>query len=204
MARACRARRVERRLGLHLNAFLSARYLIDRLRFPAERADELRALRQRLERQRRTGNGSEEQRALAERLRELREALSRALGNVRACSGCAAGHPEPFGHWPGGHCCGGRVDEIFSDDDLAALALAGTTPGRLTACGAELAGCTFRGPRGCSLSVRDRPNLCVRYLCRELETELAARGDAWREIASLRAELSRTYSRFISLRAEAE
>lgn len=180
-------------------ALISARHLVDRLRHPAARADQLRALRLRLERQRSATDASHEERALAGELRELRERLSRAVGSVRSCSGCAVGHPEPFGHWAGGHCCGGRTEEIFSDAELAALALAGTTPGRLSPPRAEVAGCVFRGPSGCSLPVRDRPNVCVSHLCRELLAELAEREDR-REIAALKAELVRSFERFARLR----
>ena len=38
-------------------------------------------------------------------------------------------------------------------------------------------GGAFRGPEGCSLGAEDRPNLCVRFACRELEAELRASGD---------------------------
>lgn len=183
-----------------MNALISVRHLVDRLRHPAARAEQLRELRLRLERQRReAADASDEERALAEQLIELRERLSRAVGSVRSCSRCAAGHPEPFGHWAGGHCCGGRTEEIFSDHELAALALAGTTPGRLTPPRAELAGCVFRGPSGCSLPVRDRPIVCVSHLCRELMAELSERGDQ-REIATRKAELVGSLARFNALR----
>ncbi|MBK9001854.1 MAG: hypothetical protein IPM35_39530 [Myxococcales bacterium] len=178
-------------------ALISARHLVDRLRHPAARADQLRELRLRLERQR--VDASDEERALAAELLELRERLSRAVGSVRSCSGCAVGHPEPFGRWAGGHCCGGDTREIFSDAELASLALAGTTPGSLTPPRAELAGCVFRGPSGCSLPVRDRPNVCVSHICRELQTELAEREDR-RDIAALKAELVRAFERFARLR----
>ncbi len=189
-------------LAVSLTVLISARHLVDRLRQPRARADQLRALRERLECARRVGATSDGERVLGEELRRLRERLDAALGAVRSCSACAAGHPEPFGHWPGGHCCGGRTEEIFTDDELAALAHAGTTPGRLTPPRAELAGCIFRGPSGCSLAVRDRPNLCVRFLCRELEAELRERGDR-REISALQAELGRGFARLAGLRAEA-
>ncbi|MCE7892232.1 MAG: hypothetical protein DYH12_21440, partial [Sorangiineae bacterium PRO1] len=61
-------------------ALISARHLVDRLRHPAARADQLRELRLRLERQRSAPDASREERALAEELRELRERLTRAVG----------------------------------------------------------------------------------------------------------------------------
>ena len=39
---------------------------------------------------------------------------------------CAKGHPEPAGHWRGGHCCSGHTLDIWSQDECAALKLAGT------------------------------------------------------------------------------
>jgi len=185
-----------------LTVLISTRHLVDRLRQPRARADQLRALRERLQRARDASPTTDEEVALARQLRELRERLDQAVGAVRSCSGCAVGHPEPFGHWQGGHCCGGRTEDLFTDDELAALALAGTTPGRLTPPRSELAGCVFRGPTGCSLAVRDRPNLCVRFLCRELEGELTVRGDR-REIAAIQAELAGCFARFAALRADA-
>lgn len=185
-----------------MTVLISTRHLVDRLRQPRARADQLRALRERLQRAGDASPTTDEEVALARQLRELRERLDQAVGAVRSCSGCAAGHPEPFGHWQGGHCCGGRTEDLFTDDELAALALAGTTPGRLTPPRSELAGCVFRGPTGCSLAVRDRPNLCVRFLCRELEGELTVRGDR-REIAAIQAELAGCFARFAALRADA-
>lgn len=122
---------------------------------------------------------------------------------MRSCSSCAVGYPEPFGHWDGGHCCGGNSENLFTNDELAALKLAGTTAGKLSPPHSDLAGCVFRGPTGCSLSVDDRPNICVRYLCRTLERELLARGDK-PEIVALAQELKETFEEFVKLRVASE
>ncbi len=155
---------------------LAARHLIDRLRQPRSRADEVLAVRRRLAAQPGPSEATEAQLALATELRRLREELSSALADVSSCSRCARGHTLPHGRWNGGQCCGGSTEEIFTDDELAALRLSGTTPARLQPPRGDHAGCAFRGPEGCSLAVSDRPNLCVRYLCRELEGELRERG----------------------------
>jgi hypothetical protein len=141
--------------------------------------------------------------ALALELRRLKRELSQALVAVRSCSSCAVGYPEPFGHWDGGHCCGGNSENLFTEDELAALKLAGTTPGKLSPPSSDLAGCVFRGPTGCSLSVDDRPSICVRYLCRTLERELLARGDK-PEIVALARQLKETLDEFVRLRVAAD
>jgi hypothetical protein len=179
---------------------LAARHLVDRLRHPRSRADDLLALRRRFA----AAPGPEavppaELEAARELLR-LREALSAALAGVASCSGCAKNHPLPHGRWAGGHCCGGRTDGVFTDDEVAALRLAGTTPAALQAPAGDHAGCAFRGPEGCSLAPAHRPSLCVRYVCRELDGELAERGDR-SSIKALAAELGRAQDRFARLRA---
>lgn len=179
---------------------LPVQHLLDRLRHPRSRADELRTLRGRLMRQPDDAQATAGEVALARALRAKKEALSRALGEVRACSGCARRHPLPHGRWDGGHCCGGRTDGVFTDDELAALRLSGTSPARLRAPEGDHAGCVFRGPRGCSLEVADRPAICVRYVCRELEDELRARGDAG-ELKRAAAEIGALQERFSRLRA---
>jgi len=140
-----------------------------------------------------------EQRSAASELRGLRARLSAELAEVRSCGGCARGHPLPNGRWDGGHCCGGKTAEIFSDDELWALHLGGTMPEDLRAPSSDHAGCAFRGPTGCSLPPVDRPTLCVRYVCRELERELAARGDGAR-IRFLAGELGRIFRGLTALR----
>ena len=179
---------------------IAAQHLVDRLRHPRSRADEVFAVRRRLVVQPAPSQVSEEERTLAHELRRLRDELTEALGLVRACAGCARGRSLPHGRWRGGHCCGGRTAEIFTDDELGALRLSGTTPARLAAPRSEHAGCAFRGPEGCSLDVADRPNLCVRYICRELEAELTQRADV-AHVKRLAQELGRTFERFARLRA---
>jgi hypothetical protein len=134
-------------------------------------------------------------RALAIELRRLREELTSALAGVQACGGCARGRSLPHGRWRGGHCCGAPTDAIFTDDELAALRLSGTTPARLSPPRSDHAGCAFRGPEGCSLDAGDRPNLCVRFICRELEGELATRADVAR-LKEVARDLATTFARF--------
>lgn len=139
---------------------------------------------------------SDETRALAAELRELRPLVLAAFEGVRACAGCGHGHSLPHGRWDGGFCCGGRTDGVFDDDEVAALALAGTRPRDLRLPAGDHAGCAFRGPEGCSLDARDRPNLCVRFVCRELEGELREDGE-WARVRALTRRLETTFARFV-------
>jgi hypothetical protein len=177
---------------------LAARHLVDRLRHPRSRADEVLSVRCRLLAQPAPSAASETELALARELRRLREELTRAVGVVHACAGCARGRTLPHGRWDGGHCCGTRTADVFTDDELAALRLSGTTPARLRPPRSDHAGCAFRGPEGCSLDVADRPNLCVRFICRELDGELAER-DEFSVVKKLARELGMTFARFSSL-----
>lgn len=179
---------------------ISPRQLWDRLRHPRSRADELVALRARFRAQPSRFEVSAEAVAIARRLRELRRALSEALGHVDACHGCAQGHPQPQGRWEGGHCCGGRTLTIWSQEECAALKLAGTDAAALEPPRGDHAGCAFRGERGCSLAAEDRPSLCVRYVCGELRGELQGRED-WAQIAKLASELACEQRRFTAAMA---
>ena len=179
---------------------LPAHRLVDRLRHPRSRADELTALRRRFAEVDRAA-ASDDERAVAAQLRELRLQLSRALAGTTSCSSCARGYPLPHGRWDGGHCCGGRTEELFSEDEVAALALGGTRVSSLRAPTGDHAGCAFRGSEGCSLEVADRPNLCVRYVCRGLETELRGSG-RWDEVRVVARRLRETFARFVALREE--
>lgn len=133
--------------------------------------------------------------ALAEELRHLRRKMAEALHEVRACRGCAAGHPHPEGRWAGGHCCGGQTLRIFSAPEVAALKLGGTEPADWTPPHDDHAGCAFRGPTGCSLAPEDRPSICLRYICLELRAELLAR-EGGREVLAVAAKLRDTMERF--------
>jgi hypothetical protein len=164
------------------------------------------AVRRRLAAQPGPSEVSAEELALARELGRLRAELLAALGRsgARACSGCARGRSLPHGRWEGGHCCGGRTEDLFTDDELGALRLSGTTPGRLALPPpSDHAGCAFRGPEGCSLDVADRPNLCVRFVCRELDAEVSATPEAKATKALARA-LGDTFARFAALRSARE
>jgi hypothetical protein len=137
---------------------------------------------------------------IAAELLRLRRALTEALAGVEACGGCARGHPLPHGRWHGGHCCGTRTELVFTEDEVGALRLSGTTPARLLPPEGDHAGCAFRGPEGCSLDPADRPNICVRFICRELEEELDERGDR-RAVKAIAASLGDAFERFRRLRA---
>lgn len=181
--------------------------LFDRMRQPRSRADEVADVRTRLvtakREHARSGTAVEREatRALARELADRRRELANAVGAVRSCSGCARGRPLPQGRWDGGQCCSARTTEVFTDDEVAALALAGTTPSRLVAPSGDHAGCAFRGEKGCSLDVVDRPTLCVRYICRELEGELAKRGDL-PAIKRIARELGAAFTKLASQRVE--
>jgi hypothetical protein len=181
-----------------MSMLIAARHLVDRMRHPRTRADEVRDVRRRLV----ASDATDEEVELARELARLRVAMIEAIGSVSSCSGCARGRSLPHGRWDGGHCCGGRTEDIFTDDELAALRLAGTTPARLTLPPpSDHAGCAFRGPEGCSLAVVDRPSLCVRFLCRELEAELSSSSE-WPRVKKLRRALGETFTRFANLRAQ--
>lgn len=130
---------------------------------------------------------------LAVQLREQREALSTALGELQSCKTCV--RPRSTA-WPGGHCCNGSTARLFTNDELVALRVAGTTAPNLSPPRLSLTmGCAFRTRSGCSLHPAHRPNLCVRYTCRELEAELAERG-ALAQIAVLQRLLRATFDEF--------
>jgi hypothetical protein len=152
-------------------------WLWDRLRLPRDRARELTALRRRLSAARRR-RLDRDQRRRARELRGLREALLRVTGEAGACGQCARDRPPPHGRWPGGFCCGGQTEVLFTEAELVALAAAGTRPRqlRVPAAGGTLAGCVFRGPAGCSLPARHRPSICVEYVCIDLARDLHGRG----------------------------
>src|SRR5579872_3600649 len=122
---------------------IAARHLVDRMRHQRSRADEVREVRLRLAAQPGAGGVSAEERDAAREMRRLREALSAAIGSVTSCHGCARGHPEPHGHFAGGHCCGLNTLDLWNDDEAAALRLSGTTPGRLSPPLGDHAGCAF-------------------------------------------------------------
>jgi hypothetical protein len=179
---------------------IAAQHLVDRWRFGRSRADEVTGVRRRLAAAPGPREASEEEMAVAADLRRLRLALVEALAGVTSCGGCARGHPLPHGRWSGGHCCGTRTELVFTDDEVGALRLSGTTPARLVAPAGDQAGCAFRGPTGCSLAVSDRPNICVRFICRELDEELRERGDV-RAVKAIAAELGKAFERWRRLRA---
>jgi hypothetical protein len=83
---------------------------------------------------------------------------------------------------------------------VAALALGGTKARDLRGPAGDHAGCAFRGPEGCSLDPRDRPNLCVRFACRELEAELRRRGQ-WERTRAMTRRLEETFRRFVAARS---
>jgi hypothetical protein len=176
--------------------FVSVKYVFDRLSGPRTRADELYDVRRRLVEQAGPGVASRAEEQLALELRLLREKLGARLGPVEACARCA--RPRSAS-WPGGDCCSGHTRDLFTDPELAALKLAGTTPAKLRAPRTRHAGCAFRGPKGCSLEAAHRPCLCVRYTCRELGRELGRRDDG-PVSARLLEELRAGFERFVELR----
>jgi hypothetical protein len=177
---------------------ISVMYVLDRLSGPRTRADELRDVRRRLVGAAGPGVAIREEKRLALELRRLRERLGARLGPVEACARCS--RPRSAS-WPGGDCCSGHTPDLFTDHELAALGLAGTTPAHLRAPRAPHAGCAFRGPRGCSLEAAHRPCQCARYMCRALGRELDRRGDGLAS-ARLQEELRAGFERFVELRTE--
>ncbi len=172
--------------------------LLRRWRHPPARAREVGEVRARIAAASRAPV-TDEMRALALELRALRPRVLEAFAGVKACTGCGRGRPEPHGHWNGGFCCGGATRGVFDEDEVAALALGGTRPRHLRAPDGDHAGCAFRGPAGCSLDPVDRPSLCVRFACRELEAELRARGQ-WDRVRALTRQLEKTFAQFARAR----
>ena len=173
--------------------------LVRRLRGHDARANEVAAVRKSLDRASHAP-ATDTMRALAREMRELRPQVLAAFAGVSSCSGCGRGRPEPHGHWNGGFCCGGHTEGVFDPDEVAALALAGTRGRHLHAPKGDHAGCAFRGPTGCSLDAEDRPNLCVRFACRELEAELRKSGE-WDRVRTMTRRLERLFARFVRERA---
>lgn len=172
--------------------------LLLRARHVRTRADELIALTARLRTARAERPGDAEHAAAVE-LRALKVRVSAMLGSVTSCASCAAGKRWPRGAFTGGDCCTGVTADLFSDDEVAALAAAGTRPRDLAAPHDEHAGCAFRGGQGCTLGAEDRPERCVSYMCTLLRRELRERGEL-AEADTLISELRTTMARFTRLR----
>jgi hypothetical protein len=172
--------------------------LLLRSRHVRTRADELVALNARLRAARAQRPGGEE-RAAARDLRALKVRISASLTSVTSCASCAVGKRWPRGAFTGGDCCTGVTADLFSDDEVAALAAAGTRPRDLRAPTDEHAGCAFRGALGCTLEAADRPERCVSYMCTILRRELRTRGEL-AEADTLIAELRTVMARFTALR----
>jgi len=134
------------------------------------------ALRGRLRRERAATPGHRE-REVALQIRALKVRASAALAETTACHTCASGKRWPRGAFAGGDCCSGVTADLFDDDEVAALAHAGTRPRDLRAPASDHAGCAFRGAEGCTLEAAHRPERCVHYTCMILRRELRARGE---------------------------
>ena len=173
--------------------------LLIKVRQPRSRAGELIALRRRL-RGELARNVADEERALAAAVLARKLAVVAGLHAVSSCRTCATGQPWPRGGYDGGDCCAGVTADLFDDNELAALAHAGTRPRHLVPpAGADRhAGCAFRGPTGCTLDVTHRPGRCVHYLCDILRRELHARGQLDAVEASL-AALNQTMQAFVAV-----
>jgi hypothetical protein len=172
--------------------------LFTRWRHVPSRADELIALRQRA-RVERTARATREEREAAHEVRALKLQLSSALAGVTSCASCAEGKPAPRGVFTGGDCCSGVTAELFSDDEVAALAQAGTRARDLTAPRGDHAGCAFRGAMGCTLQPVHRPVRCVTYVCGRLQRELRDR-DALAAVDEMICALQTAMTRFRALR----
>lgn len=175
---------------------MSARYLLDRLRHPRSRANELARLRARFTAQPSRWQAGPLAIEIAEELRRLRVDMHRELGRVELCGSCARGHPLPSGRWNGGHCCGGRTLDIFTAGEVAALKLSGVALRRCQPPRADHAGCAFRGPTGCSLSPVERPTICLRYVCTELRQALKREG-RWPAVAVLNRQLRDRFAELV-------
>jgi hypothetical protein len=187
-------------LGYAASVFVPLQRMVLRARHVRSRADELVEVHGRL-RAARSARSSDDERAAALELRDLKVRVADVLASVSSCGRCANGKPTPRGVFAGGDCCTGVTAELFSDNELAALAGGGTTPRDLRAPLTAHAGCAFRGATGCSLSPADRPERCVTYTCGTLRRELHERRDL-ASVEALLAELHATMERFLALRQE--
>ena len=180
--------------------FVRVERLLIGLRQPASRADELTDLRRRM-RAERARTVDDDERDLARDVLARKTRVAATLAAVSSCRTCAVGQPWPRGHHDGGACCAGVTAELFDDNEVAALAQAGTRARDLTppAGGDGHAGCAFRGPRGCTLDVAHRPGRCVHYLCDTLRRELHRDGRLDRIEVEL-AELDGAMRRFVAVR----
>jgi hypothetical protein len=171
--------------------------LLIKLRQPRSRAAELIELRRRL-RAERAADVEPEERTLAAAILAQKQSVSADLRAVTSCGSCATGQPWPTGHHDGGACCSGQTEVLFDENELAALAHAGTRPADLTPPREPQAGCAFRGSHGCTLATEHRPARCVHYICDTLRRELHARGQLDALEARL-AELDRLMQRYTAV-----
>jgi len=113
--------------------------------------------------------------ALAAALSPLRARILELTGAPRCCARCA--EPTPWGgaSLPGGLCCSGESEAIFTPFELAPLLLSGHPPSACAIADPH-AGCLFRSATGCLLPASGRPSICLGHLCRELSAELHPRG----------------------------
>lgn len=168
---------------------------------PVTRRNEVASLRLRLMSEAPAEELSPRERELALEMRAMREQMLRLIGDVQACRTCGKGYPPPNGRWDGGYCCGGTTENVFRQEELACLRASGTRPRDFRPPHCDHAGCSFRGPLGCSLPPVHRPNLCVRYACRMLNEEYESRGIA-PEVKLLASKVQRALHEFQALRAE--
>jgi hypothetical protein len=172
--------------------------LLLKLRQPASRADELVELRRRL-RDEVASDVDDEERLLAHAVHASKLEVAAELRAVSSCGSCAIRQPWPVGAYDGGACCSGVTAELFDDNELAALAHAGTRTRDLVPPRRDLhAGCAFRGSRGCTLDVAHRPARCVHYVCDTLRRELHDRGKLDAIEAKL-ADLNRAMQRYVAV-----
>ena len=126
--------------------------------------------------------------------------MAASFSDVSACGSCAKGRAEPNGHWSGGACCGARTLDLFTPVEVASLKLAGISASDLARAAprGDHAGCAFRAERGCTLTPDQRPNICVRYICLELRSELMDTPE-WKRVSTLGAALRDELARLESL-----
>ena len=182
----------------YVDVLIPIERLFLRARHVRTRADELIALRGRL-RSARAQRAGDEERTTARELRALKVRISATLASVTSCASCATGKRLPRGAFAGGDCCTGVTADLFSDEEVAALAAAGTRPRDLHAPNDAHAGCAFRGAHGCTLEAEHRPERCVSYMCAILRRELRTRGEL-ADADTVIAELRTVMTRFSALR----
>jgi len=136
-------------------------------------------------------------RRAAEKVSTRKHELASLAKAQSVCGECARSCTGVAGVFSGGLCCSGSTENVFTEVEIAALAMNGTRTRHLRQ-GASDAGCTFRDASGCTLAAEHRPSVCVHYVCRDLMGALAKTEDPY-EVAAAQARLEAAFVEFTDI-----